>query len=168
MCTCSNKPHALVIHCEFAMRPTIIATTLMMVYDCCRVAGRAGGGAGGVGAAARHAARHVAAGHRHRALVHGRHHRILGLRRRTTGQGPAESHRYVVSSRCDTQCVCVCVSWGPDSPPRPFTLPSDPALRRSIQCVKSWGPDSSSPDRSLPPPTPVSYTHLTLPTKRIV
>jgi len=127
MCTCSNKPHALVIHCEFAMRPTIIATTLMMVYDCCRVAGRAGGGAGGVGAAARHAARHVAASHRHRALVHGRHHRILGLRRRTTGQGPAESHRYVVSSRCVTQCVCVCVC-------------------RAVRTVPL--------DRSLPPPTP--------------
>ena len=60
-----------------------------------RAAGRAGRGAGRSRAATRYTAGDVAASEGDRTLMYGRHHRLLGLRRRTTGQRTAESHRYL-------------------------------------------------------------------------
>jgi len=64
-----------------------------------RVAGRASRGSGRGRAAARHSTGDVVACQSHRAVVYRRHHWLLRLRRRTTSQGAAESHRSV-SARC--------------------------------------------------------------------
>jgi len=65
--------------------------------DCdeCRAAGRTCWGSGGGRASTRNTASHVATSQGHWTVMYGRHHWLLGLRRRATSQGTTESHRYV-------------------------------------------------------------------------